>query len=62
MPKCIIHLLEKGVKLHFYNAYNLPHQNLIRVLHKFVEFSFNNGCKDQLRYRKYLIVMATDCV
>ena len=41
---------------------NLPHQDFIRFLHNFVEFSFNSGCNDQKGYRKYLKVVATACV
>ena len=31
---------------------NLPYQDLIRVLHKLDEFSFNGGCKDKKRIQK----------
>ena len=31
---------------------NLPYQDLIRVLHKLAEFSFNGGCKDKKRIQK----------
>ena len=42
--------------------WNLPHQDLIQLLHELVEFSCNSRCKDQNKYRKYLTVMGTVCV
>ena len=41
---------------------NLVHQNLSRVLHKRIEFSFRGGCKNQNRYRNYLTVIGAECV
>ena len=41
---------------------NLPHQDLIRVLHKLDKFSFNRGCKDYQGYRRYLRVIWTNYV
>ena len=38
---------------------NLPDHDLVQVLHKFMEFSFNGECNE---YRKYLIDKATGCV
>ena len=37
----------------------LPDHDLVQVLHKLMEFSFNGGCNE---YRKYLIDKATGCV
>lgn len=38
---------------------NLLHQDIIWILYELVSFSFNDGCKDQKEYKKYLTVMGT---
>ena len=41
---------------------NLQHQDIIKVLHKHVKFSFNGGYKDQNGCRKHLTVIGTEYI